>query len=125
MLSTCDRRRKIGKRDYAIFLLLTRLGLRAGEVTQLTLDDINWRAGELLDRGKDSRVDRPPLQQDVGEALAEYLQQARPACSLRLLFIQCKAPFDGFAGPQCVSNLVRMALIRLDLSPAHGGAHEC
>ena len=123
VLSTCDRRRKIGKRDYAIFLLLARLGLRAGEVTQLTLGDINWRAGELFVRGKGARVDRLPLLQDVGEALAEYLQKARPACSSRRVFIQCKAPFDGFAGPQCVSNLVRMALIRLDLSPAHRGAH--
>ena len=123
VLSTCDRRRKIGKRDYAIFLLLARLGLRAGEVTQLTLDDINWRAGELLVRGKGARVDRLPLLQDVGKALAEYLQKARPACSSRRVFIQCKAPFEGFAGPQCVSNLVRMALIRLDLNPAHRGAH--
>lgn len=123
VLRSCDRRRKIGKRDYAIFLLLARLGLRAGEVAQLTLDDIDWRAGELLVRGKGARVDRLPLLQDVGQALAEYLQKARPACSSRRVFIQCKAPFDGFAGPQCVSNLVRMALIHLDLSPTHRGAH--
>jgi site-specific recombinase XerD len=123
VLRSCDRRRKIGKRDYAIFLLLARLGLRAGEVTQLTLDDIDWRAGELLVRGKGPRVDRLPLLQDVGQALAEYLQKARPACSSRRVFIQCRAPFEGFAGPQCVSNLVRMALIQLDLSPAHRGAH--
>ena len=123
VLRSCDRRRKIGKRDYAIFLLLARLGLRAGEVAQLTLDDIDWRAGEVLIRGKGARVDRLPLLQDVGEALAEYLQKARPACSSRRVFIQCKAPFEGFAGPQCVSNLVRMALIHLELSPAHRGAH--
>ncbi len=122
VLKSCDRRRKIGKRDYAIFLLLARLGLRAGEVAQLTLDDIDWRAGELLVRGKGARVDRLPLLQDVGQALADYLQRARPGCSSRRLFIQCKAPFQGFAGPQCVSNLVRVALIRLRLSP-HRGAH--
>ena len=110
VLRSCDRRRKIGKRDYAIFLLLARLGLRAGEVTQLTLDDIDWRAGELLVRGKGAREDRLPLLQDVGQALVDYLQKARPACSSRRVFIQCKAPFEGFAGPQCVSNLVRMAL---------------
>ena len=69
VLRSCDQRRKIGKRDYAIFLLLARLGLRAGEVAQLTLDDIDWRAGELLVRGKGARVDRLPLLQDVGQAL--------------------------------------------------------
>lgn len=73
VLRSCDRRRRIGKRDYAIFILLARLGLRAGEVAQLTLDDIDWRAGELLVRGKGARVDRLPLLQDVGQALAEYL----------------------------------------------------
>lgn len=68
-------------------------------------------------------MDRLPLLQDVGEALADYLQKARPVCSSRRVFIQCRAPFGGFAGPGCVSNLVRMALIHVRLSPAHRGAH--
>jgi site-specific recombinase XerD len=123
VLRSCDRRRKIGKRDYAIFLLLARLGLRANEVIQLTLDDIDWRAGELLIRGKGARVDRLPLLQDVGQALADYLKNARPVCSSRRLFIQCRAPLEGFAGPGCVSNLVRWALLRLHLSPRNRGAH--
>jgi len=123
VLESCDRRRRIGKRDYAIFLLLARLGLRAGEVVQLTLDDIDWRAGELLVRGKAARVDRLPLLQDVGEALADYLHKGRPACSSRRIFIQSKAPLTGFTNPGCVSNLVQTALKRVGLSPRHRGAH--
>ncbi len=123
VLGSCDRRRKIGKRHYAIFLLLARLGLRAGEVAQLTLDDIDWRAGELLVRGKGARVDRLPLLHEVGQALVDYLQKGRPASSSRRLFIQSKAPYEGFAGPGCVSNLVRRALIRLHISTRHRGAH--
>ena len=123
VLQSCDRRRKVGKRDYAIFLLLARLGLRANEVVQLTLDDIDWRAGELLIRGKGARVDRLPLLQDVGQALADYLKNARPVCSSRRMFIQCRAPLEGFARPGCVSNLVRWALQRVHLSPSNRGAH--
>ncbi len=123
VLRSCDRRRKIGKRDYAIFLLLARLGLRANEVVLLTLDDIDWRNGELLIRGKGARVDRLPLLQDVGQALADYLKNARPACSSRRMFIQCRAPLEGFARPGCVSNLVRWALQRVHLSPSNRGAH--
>jgi site-specific recombinase XerD len=123
VLGSCDRRRKIGKRDYAILLLLARLGLRAGEVVQLTLDDLDWRAGELLVRGKGARVDRLPLLKDVGQALADYLQKARPACSSRRIFITCKAPLQGLAGAGCVSNIVRAALLRVGLCPRNRGAH--
>jgi site-specific recombinase XerD len=123
VLGSCDCRRKIGKRDHAILLLLARLGLRAGEVVQLTLDDIDWRAGELLVRGKGARVDRLPLLQDVGQALADYLKKARPECSSRRVFIQCKAPLSGLASSGCVTNVVRAALQRVKLSPSHRGAH--
>lgn len=123
VLRSCDRRRKIGKRNYAIFQLLARLGLRADEVTRLTLDDIDWQAGELLIHGKGGRVDRLPLLQEVGQAVADYIQNARPVCSCRRVFIQCRAPLEGFASPGCVSNLVREALLRVNLSPAHRGAH--
>jgi site-specific recombinase XerD len=123
VLGSCDRRRKIGKRDYAILLLLARLGLRANEVVLLTLDDIDWRNGELLIRGKGARVDRLPLLLDVGQALADYLKNARPACSSRRMFIQCRAPLEGFARPGCVSNLVREALQRVQLCPRNRGAH--
>jgi site-specific recombinase XerD len=123
VLRSCDRRRKVGKRDYAILLLLARLGLRAGEVVRLTLDDLDWHAGELLIRGKGARVDRLPLLQDVGQALADYLQKGRPECPSRRVFIQCKAPYEGFARPGSVSSLVRAALERAQLCPQNKGAH--
>jgi site-specific recombinase XerD len=119
----CDRRRKIGKRDCAILLLLARLGLRAGEVAYLTLDEINWRAGELRIRGKGSRVDRLPLPQDVGQALADYLQKGRPNGSSRRVFLQSNAPHEGLAGPASVSNVVRAALARAHIHSRHQGAH--
>ena len=78
LLAGCDRRRAIDRRDYAILMLLGRLGLRAGEVVALRLEDIDWRAGEILVRGKRRRQDRLPLPVDVGEALAAYLHRGRP-----------------------------------------------
>lgn len=123
ILRCCDRRRKIGKRDYAILLLLARLGLRAGEVAYLTLDDINWQAGELLIRGKGARVDRLPLLNDVGQALVDYLQKARPACSSRRVFIQKHAPHEGLAGPSSIDNVVRIGLARAQVFSRHQGAH--
>ena len=123
VLRCCDRRRKVGKRDYAILLLLARLGLRAGEVAHLTLDDLNWRAGELRIRGKGARVDRLPLPKDVGQSLAAYLQKGRPRCSSRRVFIQSNAPHEGFAGPGSVSNVVRAALVRAQIHSRHKGAH--
>ena len=123
ILRCCDRRRKIGKRDYAILLLLARLGLRAGEVAYLTLDDINWQAGELLIRGKGARVDRLPLLEDIGQALVDYLQKGRPVCSSRRVFIQKHAPHEGFASSASVDNVVRTALARAQVYSRHQGAH--
>jgi len=123
VLRCCDRRRKVGKRDYAILLLLARLGLRAGEVALLTLDDINWQAGELRIRGKGARVDRLPLPQDVGQSLAAYLQKGRPSCSSRRVFIQRNAPHEGFAGSGSVGCVVRAALARAQIHSRHQGAH--
>ncbi len=93
LLGTCDRRRTVGRRDFAILLLLSRLGLRASEVAGLKLDDVSWRAGELVVRGKGGRVDSLPLPVDVGEALARYLQR-RPTGSdgCRALFLKVIAP---------------------------------
>jgi len=123
VLESCDRRRKMGRRDYAILLLLARLGLRAGEVAHLTLDEIDWRAGELLIRGKGARVDRLPLPHDVGQAVADYLQKGRPACSSRCLFIKCMAPLEGFTRRGSIGCVVRAALRRAHLNPPHKGAH--
>ncbi len=123
VLGTCNRLTGTGRRDYAILLLLSRLGLRAGEVVSLQLDDIDWRAGELLIRGKGLLHDRMPLPVDVGEALTSYLRMDRPPCKTRRVFVCMKAPRSGFAGPSTLSTIVRRALDRADLHPAMRGAH--
>ncbi len=91
LLASCDRRRLVGRRDFAILLLLARLGLRAGEVAAIQLDDVDWRGGELLVRGKGSRQDVLPLPVDVGEAIVSYLRR-RPRCECRALFLRVTAP---------------------------------
>src|SRR5215831_10867651 len=123
VLGTCNRQTATGRRDYAILLLLARFGLRAGEVVSLQLDDIDWRAGELLVRGKGLLHDRMPLPVDVGEALTSYLRMDRPSCKTRRVFVCMKAPRCGFAGPSSVSTIVRRALDRAGLHPAFKGAH--
>jgi site-specific recombinase XerD len=123
LLGVCDRKTSAGRRDYAILLLLARLGLRAGEVVSLDLDDIDWRAGEILIRGKGLLHDRMPLPVDVGEALTAYLRMDRPRCQTRRAFVCMKAPRSGFGGPSSVSTIVRRALDRAGLHPALKGAH--
>jgi site-specific recombinase XerD len=123
LLSSCDRTTKVGKRDYAILLLLARLGLRAGEVVGLNLEDVDWLRGQLLVRGKGARLDRLPLVRDVGAAIADYLQNGRPRCSCRRLFVQSKAPYDGFPCSATISSMVSRALQRSRLNPPNHGAH--
>ena len=124
LLRCCDRRRTVGRRDYSILLLLARLGLRASEVAGLELEDLDWTAGELLVRGKGNRVDRLPLLQDVGQAVADYLRKGRPRCSSRRVFVQCNAPFAGFSSPPtAVSGIVSRALARAGITSRHQGAH--
>jgi site-specific recombinase XerD len=98
VLAACDRAGAQGGRDYAIVLLLARLGLRAGEVSALSLDDLDWKAGELTVHGKGARVEVLPLPVEVGEALADYLRYGRPPrCPTRRLFVSVRAPFTGLA----------------------------
>jgi integrase/recombinase XerD len=93
LLASCDRRTRAGRRDYAVMLLLSRLGLRAGEVAGLGLDDIDWRRGELTIRGKGNRAERLPLPADVGAAIAAYLRRGRPATADgRNVFVRVHAP---------------------------------
>jgi len=99
LLASCDRRTGHGRRDYAILLVLARLGLRASEVARLSLDDIDWRAGELLVHGKGRRDDRLPLPTDVGEALVAYLRRGRPRTANRTVFLRAIAPRAGLSGP--------------------------
>ncbi len=123
LLTCCDRNTLTGQRDYAILLLLARLGLRAGEVVAMTLDDLDWEVGEFIVRGKGDRLERLPLPQDAGAALAYYLRHVRPACSTRRVFIRMKAPHCGFAGAAAICDVVRRALWRADLDPEFKGAH--
>jgi site-specific recombinase XerD len=120
LLASCDRRRQVGRRDYAILLLLARLGLRAGEVAAIQLDDVDWRAGLLLVRGKGSRHDVLPLPVDVGEAIVSYLRR-RPRCECRALFLRVTAP-RGPMNRSTVGWVVRAACDRAGL--ARVGAHR-
>lgn len=93
LLAACDRRTWTGRRDFAMLMLLVRLGLRAGEVRSLSLEDIDWRAGELVVRGKGNRIERLPLPADVGQAVAAYLRRGRPVTAQgRLVFVRARAP---------------------------------
>jgi len=120
LLRSCDRRRCDGRRDYAVLLMLLRLGLRASEVAAMRLDDVDWRAGEIVVRGKGRREDRLPLPIDVGEALVGYLQRGRPKTDRRELFLRALAPV-GPLGRGGVSSIVRRACDRAGIPPV--GAH--
>lgn len=123
LLASVDRTSASGRRNYAILLLLARLGLRAGEVVRLELPDLDWRAGELTVRGKGSVHARLPLPRDVGAALATYLRTDRPPCATRRVFVCLKAPHRGLGHPATVSTLVHCALNRAGLTPPTTGAH--
>lgn len=93
LLGSCDRATVAGRRDFAMLVLLARLGLRSGEVAALGLDDIDWRAGEIVVRGKGPRLERLPLPADVGEAIADYLRHGRPSTAHgRTAFVRVVAP---------------------------------
>lgn len=121
LLGSCDRRTALGRRDYAVILMLVRLGLRRDEVAGLLLDDVDWRAGELVVHGKGAREDRLPLPADVGEAIAGYLQRGRPKSDSREVFLQARAPFEPIAAGT-VSSTVRRACRRAGV--AEVGAHR-
>lgn len=123
VLAACDRGTPVGRRDYALLLLVARLGLRAGEVVRLELDDVDWRAAELTVRGKGLVHDRLPVPPDVGAALVAYVRTDRPACTTRRVFVCMKAPHRGFHHPSTVSTIVRRALLRAHLDPPIKGAH--
>jgi len=123
LLQNCDRCTAIGQRDYAVLILLARLGLRAGEAVAMKLDDINWEAGLITIRGKGARHDQLPIPQDVGEALAIYLRHGRPPCDTRRVFVRARAPRRGFSSSVAIANIVRRALTRAELDPIRKGAH--
>lgn len=112
LLASCDRSVPKGRRDYAVLLMLSRLGLRAAEVAALTLDDIDWRNGTLLVHGKGDHTDLLPLPTDVGSALADYLARGRVQdAATRSVFLRARAPIRGFTRT-AVGALTRRAALR-------------
>ncbi len=123
VLDHCEHGTSKGRRDYAILLLLARLGLRAGEVAALTLDDVDWEEGHLTVRSKGGRWTRLPIPEDVGKAISEYLSNGRPPCTDRHVFIRELAPRTGFSASTCISAVVRSALLRSGIESVRKGAH--
>jgi integrase len=122
VLRHCDRTTVLGRRDYAIMLLLARLGLRAGEVVKLRLEDIDWENTRITVCGK-GRWAQLPLPADVAKAIASYLRHARPRCSSRRLFIRDYAPIEGFSRAGAIACIVKRALKRAGVVSVRKGAH--
>lgn len=123
ILAGCDRTTAVGRRDFAILAMLSRLGLRACEVARLQLVDIDWRVGELVVRGKQDRHERLPLPADVGDALVEYLRHGRPNRKDPHLFLKARAPFGPLTGGDgAIGMLVRAACERVGVDPV--GVHR-
>lgn len=124
VLSAPDLETPVGRRDHAILLLLARLGLRAGEVVALELDDICWRTGEIVVQGKGGDRNRLPLLKDVGVALALYLESDRDTSNYRRVFLRRFAPRVGFSGPAAVGHVVRRHMERAGVErPSRVAAH--
>lgn len=124
VLDGCDRSTALGRRDYAILMILAKLGMRAGEVATMTLDDIDWRSGEMLIRAKGRERARIPIPPDVGAAVVAYLRNGRPKSSCRRLFLRTPAPQVGFASGCAITVIAKTALDRAGIRGyAHQGAH--
>jgi site-specific recombinase XerD len=119
ILKRCNRTTSVGRRNHAILLLLARLGVRAGEVVGLNLDDIDWSAGQITIRGKGGKSAQLPLPADVGAALAAYLRHDRPHAATRRVFLRHRAPFVGVGNSSTISTLVRRALKHAGVESAH------
>jgi len=124
LVASIDRRTAIGRRDYAILLLLARLGLRSGEVAFLALDDIDWKAGQVSVRGKGGQRTALPLPAEVGDAIAAYLRHGRPRCTSRRVFLRSKAPVRGFLSQCAIGSIIRHALQRTGIQAPTTGAHQ-
>lgn len=124
LIGSCNLSLPVGKRDRAILLLLARLGLRAGDVVRLRLQDIDWKGAWIQVSGKGRREARLPLSQEVGHAIAAYLQTGRPPAHTDALFLRSRAPFRALASHCAVSVLVDRAIRRAGVKrPSRGAAH--
>ena len=124
LLTSIDRGTAMGRRDYAILLLLARLGLRLSEVAFLGLDDIDWCSATLHVRTKGGIRNDFPLPHEVGEAIADYLHHGRPCSNSRRIFLRVRAPIGGFCGPSGVGSVIRHALERAGIDAPTRGAHQ-
>lgn len=124
LLASIDRHTAMGRRDYAIVLLLARLGLRAGEVAFLELDDLDWSVGEVSVRGKGDHRTALPLPAEVGAAIAVYLRHGRPRSTSRRVFLRGKAPVRGFVSACAIGSIIRHALQRTGIPAPTTGAHQ-
>ena len=124
LLTSVDRSTVMGRRDYAILLLLARLGLRSSEVAFLELDDIDWRTATLNVRTKGGMRNDFPLSHELGEALAHYLRHGRPLSNSRRVFLRVRAPICGFRGPCAIGSVIRHALERAGIDAPTRGAHQ-
>jgi integrase/recombinase XerD len=120
LLDSVDATTAVGLRDRAVLVLLERLALRIGEVARLVLDDIDWRQGEVLIRGKGNRQERLPVPVDVGEALVAYLRDGRPEVSCRAVFLRTHAPIIPLSAG-AVGLMVRRVAKRVGVA---GSAHK-
>lgn len=124
----CPRDTPVGRRDYAILMLLARLGLRSSEIVSLTLDSIDWEAGSIevdgKGAGKGKQTASLPLPGDVGEAIADYLQHGRPINSSRALFLRACAPIRGLGASPTVGTIVGAAIRRAGIQTQHCGTHQ-
>jgi len=124
VIASCDDTSPVGRRDRAILLLLARLGLRAGDIVQLRLGDIDWWDAWIRVSGKRRRPTHLPLSQEVGQAIVTYLQNGRPRTATDAVFVTCRAPFRPFGSHCAVSVIVDRALSRAGVTrPSRGAAH--
>jgi site-specific recombinase XerD len=123
VLDACERTSAVGRRNHAILLLLARLGLRAGEIVALQLEDIDWADASLTVRSRKGGWARLPLPADVGEAIAQYLEDVRPPCACRNIFLRVVAPHAPLSGSPVIAAIVMEALKKAGVSSPHTGAH--
>jgi integrase/recombinase XerD len=124
LLASMRRRTTVERRDYAIMLLLADLGLRAGEVADLELDDLDWSAGQVRVRGKGGHWSVLPLPVRVGEAMVAYLRDGRPHSSSRRVFLRALPPYRGVQGSATIEGIVRRALRHAGVQAPTNGAHQ-
>jgi integrase/recombinase XerD len=124
VIASCDPASPVGKRNRAILLLIARLGLRAGDIVQLRLRDIDWKGGWICVSGKSKRETQLPLTQELGQAIVDYVQDARPPSNTDAVFVRSHAPFRAFANHIAVSAIVKRAMRHAGVTClSRGAAH--